>query len=1093
LGALAILSLPITQYPDITPPTVSVTGNYVGADAETVEQTVTTPVETQVNGVPGMSYINSSSANNGQMNMTVNFEVGTDIDVAALDVQNRVGIALPRLPEEVQRLGLTVRKRNPSILMLVALYAPKATHDVTFLDNYANIYLKDALLRTKGVGDINARADDFSMRVWLKPDKLAQLGLTAQDVVEALREQNAQIAAGSLGGAPQQTGQSFEYTVFVRGRLLSSEEFGNVVVRTLPETGKLVYLRDVARVELGKYNYANQSFVDGKRAAYLLVYQAPGSNALETYDNVVETLEKLKKQFPGDLDYLIPFEAASVVKVSIKEVLQTMIESLVLVILVVFLFLQNWRATLIPTLAIPVAVVGPFLAFVPLGFTINTLTLFGLVLAIGIVIDDAIVIVEATQRNMDEKDMDAREATIEAMRDISTPVVTTSIILIAVFVPVAFIGGITGRLYQQFALTIAVSVVLSTFSALTFTPALCSLILRKNKNAGAGQPHPPTPSPAEEGAPDDSRRKEQKDKRAVVAPPSSAGEGGRGGEVAAKDDKPKGILNRFFAWFNRKFEQLTEWYTNRVKFGLKYPRGMAVLVVAVLVGTVLLYRAKPAGFVPTEDEARLIVTFTLPEAASTDRTVAVLQGMMKELQRTPGINHFSGLAGLNAVNFSSKSNSGTIFCQLDPWDKREDKALAAPALVDTLKRRLGRFREARVVVIPPPAIPGLGNTSGFSFVLQQREAQTDIQAFDRTLQNFLAAMRKRPEIAKGFSFFTAGTPAYKLEINRDKCKQLGVNIAEVGQALQTYLGSAYVNDFTLYGRTFRVLAQADTSYRGDMQDLGQYYVRNQSGGMVPLSALTSSTRTATAPLISHYNLFRSADINGDPGEGFSTGDAIKALEEVAAENLPPGYDYEFSGLSREEQLAGSQSLYIFGLSLVFVFLVLAALYESWTVPFAVLVSVPIGSLGAILTLTLVPELTNNVYAQIGLVTLVGLAGKNAILIVEFAKERLEAGTDLTEATLEAVRLRFRPIVMTSLSAILGVVPLIIASGAGAISRQHIGWTVFGGLLVATAVGTAIVAVCYVLITQLAYSKEELEEFKKKAEEAKKEDEKAVAA
>jgi multidrug efflux pump subunit AcrB len=1044
-------------------------------------------VETQVNGVPGLSYLNSSSANNGQMSMTVNFEVGTDIDVAALDVQNRVGIALPRLPEEVQRLGLTVRKRNPSILLLVALFAPKGSHDVTFLDNYANIYLKDALLRTKGVGDINARADDFSMRIWLKPDKLAQLGLTAQDVTDALREQNAQIAAGSLGGAPQQQGQSFEYTVFVKGRLVTAEEFGNVVVRTLPETGKLVYLRDVARVELGKYNYANQSFVDGKRAAYLLVYQAPGSNALETYDNVIETMERLKKQFPADLDYQVPFEAASVVKVSVKEVFSTMLESLVLVILVVFLFLQNWRATLIPTLAIPVAVVGPFIAFPLLGFTINTLTLFGLVLAIGIVIDDAIVIVEATQRNMDEKDMGATEATIEAMRDISTPVVTTSIILIAVFVPVAFIGGITGRLYQQFALTIAVSVVLSTFSALTFTPALCSLILRKNKNKNSEKKgegaavgaSPPAPLSKREGEPDNS------EKRRTGSP--SLLERGAGGEVHRK-----GFLARFFDWFNKKFDNLTEWYTNRVKFGLKYPRFMIGIVAAVEVGTVLLYRAKPAGFVPTEDEGRLIVTFTLPEAASTDRTVATLKDIMKEVQSTPGINHFSGLAGLNAVNFSTKSNSGTLFVQLKPWDERDEKGLTAPDLVDTLKRRLARFREARVVVIPPPAIPGLGNTSGFSFILQEREAQTDIQSFDRTLQGFLAAMKQRPEIAKGFSFFTANTPAYRLEINREKCKQLGVSISDVGQALQTYLGSAYVNDFTLYGRTFRVLAQADTSYRGDMSDLAQYYVRNQGGQMVPLSTLTSYERTATAPLISHYNLFRSADINGDPGEGYSTGDAITALEEVAAKNLPPGYGYEFSGLSREEQLAGSQSLYIFGLSLVFVFLVLAALYESWTVPWAVLVSVPVGSLGAIVTLTLVPELTNNVYAQIGLVTLVGLAGKNAILIVEYAKERLEAGTDLVEATLEAVRLRFRPIVMTSLSAILGVVPLIIASGAGAISRKHIGWTVFGGLLVATAVGTAIVAVCYVLITRLAYSKEEMEGFKKKAEEAKAKEEEGKA-
>ncbi|WP_078062765.1 multidrug efflux RND transporter permease subunit [Solirubrum puertoriconensis] len=1063
IGVLAILNLPITQYPQITPPTVSVSGTYVGADAETVEQTVATPVEVQVNGTPGMTYLTSTSANNGQMSMSVNFDVDTDIDVAALDVQNRVGIALPRLPQEVQRLGLTVRKRNPSILMLVALYAPKGTHNITFLDNYANIYIKDALLRTKGVGDINARADDFSMRIWLKPDKLAQLGVTAAEVTAALQEQNAQIAAGSVGAMPQQPGQSFEYAVTVRGRLVTPEEFSDVIVKTRPEDGSVVYLRDVARVELGKYNYNNVSFVDGKRAAYLLVYQAPGSNALETYQNVEETMEQLKKQFPADLDYMIPFEAASVVKVSIKEVFKTMLECLVLVVLVVYLFLQSWRATLIPALVIPVAVVGPFMAFVPLDFTINTLTLFGLVLAIGIVVDDAIVVVEAVQLNMDEKGMNAREATLEAMREISTPVVTTSLILIAVFVPVAFIPGITGRLYQQFALTIAVSVLISTFAALSFTPALCALILKPRKQ---------TENQPAEG------------EQAQQTPTET-------NEQAAPKHKAKGYLRRFFDWFNRWFGNLTNRYTNGVEKGLNYPRWVLAGVVAILVGTVLLYRIKPSGFIPTEDEGRLIITFTLPEAASTGRTVSVLQGMMKELQRTPGVNHFSGLAGLNAVNFSSKSNSGTIFCQLKPWDERKDKELSSQALVDSLQRRFAKFKEARVVVIPPPAIPGLGNTSGFSFILQQRESTTDIKEFDRTLQRFLGAMRQRPEIAKGFSFFTTNTPGYKLEIDREKCKKLGVQVSAVGQALQTYLGSAYVNDFTLYGRTFRVVAQADTSYRGDIQNLDQYYVRNQNGGMVPLSTLVSYTLAESAPLVSHYNLFRSADINGDPGEGYSTGDAIKALEEVATENLPPGYGYEFSGLSREEKLAGSQSLYIFGLSLVFVFLVLAALYESWSVPFAVLVSVPISALGAILTLSLLPNLTNNVYAQIGLVTLVGLAGKNAILIVEYAKERVDAGTELVKATLEAVRLRFRPIVMTSMSCLLGVVPLMIASGAGAESRKTIGWTIFGGMLVATTVATFIVAVCYVFITRKAYGKQKLEELEqqgKEREEADKQEE-----
>ncbi|MBO2009691.1 efflux RND transporter permease subunit [Hymenobacter negativus] len=1026
VGMLAMLKLPIGQYPEITPPTVSVSGTYTGADAQTVEQTVATPVEVQVNGTPGMTYLQSNSTSNGQMSMTVNFEVGTDINIAALDVQNRVGIATPTLPQEVQRLGLTVRKRNPSILMLVALFAPKGSHNATFLDNYANVYIKDALLRTKGVGDIVSRADDFSMRLWLKPDKLSQLGITANDVLAAIQEQNAQIAAGSIGAPPQQMGQTFEYIVTVQGRLATTEEFGDIIVKTRPDQdGGIVYLRDVARMELGKFNYGNNSYVDGKRAAYLLVYQAPGANALETFENVNKTMEQLKKQFPADLTYIVPFEAASVVKVSIHEVVETLVIALLLVIVVVFLFLQSWRSTLIPVLAIPVSIIGTFMFFIPLGFTINTLTLFGFVLAIGIVVDDAIVVVEAVEHNMDAREMNVLDATLEAMREISAPVIAIALILAAVFVPVGFIPGITGRLYQQFAITIAISVLISAFVALSLTPALCVLLLKPTK----------------------------------------------------RDDQSKG-LDKFFFKFNNWFGRVTDKYGNGVAKGIKNSKFVVVILVCIVAGTVLLFKGKPSGFLPTEDEGRIIITFNLPEASSTSSTVATLQEMMKELSQVKGIAHYAALGGLNAVNFSSKSNSGTIFCQLEPWEDRKDEALRLQGLMANVQQRMARFKQATTVVISPPAIPGLGNTGGFSFVLQERESSGDVRTFDANLQGFLGAIRKRPEIASGFSFFTANTPGYQLEINRENTKKLGVSISDVATALRTYLGSAYVNDFTLYGRNFRVVAQADSSYRGDISNIGQYYVRNSAGTMVPLSSLTTYKRTESAPLISHYNLFRSAEINGNPAPGYSSGDAIKALQEEAAKSLPQGYGYEFSGLSREELLAGGQTIYIFALSIAFVFLFLAALYESWSVPFSVLLAVPVGIFGAILALFFLPKLTNNIYAQIGMITLIGLSAKNAILIIEFAKERVDKGMPLVDATLEAVRLRLRPIIMTSLAFILGIAPLTFASGAGSQARQTLGWTVLGGMLAATALAIFIVPVLYVLITRFAYGKEKLAELEK---------------
>ncbi len=1023
VGLLAMNTLPIGQYPDITPPTVQITGTYTGADALTVEQTVATPIEIQVNGTPGMTYLQSNSTGNGQLSMTVNFEVGTNIDIAALDVQNRVSIATPSLPQEVQRLGLTTRKRNPSILMLVAMFSPKGSHDVTFLDNYTNIFIRDALLRTKGVGDVFTRADDFSMRIWLKPDKLAALGMTAADVTSALQEQNVQVSAGTVGAPPIVNGQPFEYSVLVQGRLITPQQFENVIVRTQPSTGSIVYLKDVARVQLGKFNYSGNSFVDGKRASYLLIYQAPNSNALSTADGVYAAMEQLKKSFPADVDYVVPFESVTVVKVSVHEVVITLLEALALVVIVVFLFLQSWRATLIPVLAIPVSIIGTFIFFIPLGFTINTLTLFGFVLAIGIVVDDAIVVVEAVQHYIDEEKMSPQEATEAAMKDISAPVIAIALILAAVFVPVGFVPGIVGRLYQQFAITIAISVLISAFIALSLTPALCTLLLR---------PH--------EG-----------------------------------DNKPKGWLNRFFDAFNGWFGRVTEKYRNGVDRGIKYSGVVIFILISIIVAVVFLFKSKPSGFLPTEDEGRIYVTYDLPEGSSTQRTVNILHQVMNTLDSVPAVGHYAALGGLNAVTFATKPNSATVFIQLKPWDQRSKKSDQLFGVVATLQQKLARFKEASVVVIPPPAIPGLGNTAGFSFILEEKEAGGDIKNFERIVQNFVGEVNQRKEIAKAFTFFTAHTPAYQLVVDRDKAKKLGVAISDINNALQVYMGSSYINDFTLYGRTFHVVAQADTMYRTDIKDIGQYYVRNQANTMVPLSTVTSYKFIENAPLISHYNLFRSAEIDGNPKPGFSSGDALTALKEVADKTLPQGYGYEFSGLSREELLSGSKTTYIFALSIGFVFLFLAALYESWSVPFSVLLAVPLGAFGAILFLTFLPSLANNVYAQIGLITLIGLSAKNAILIVEFAKERVDRGVELEKAVLDAVRVRLRPIIMTSLAFILGVLPLVFASGAGAQARQTIGFTVFGGMLAATSMAIFIVPVLYYLITKFAYGKAKLAE------------------
>lgn len=1014
VGLISLMNLPVAEYPDIVPPQVTIAGLFTGADAQTVEQTTTTGIETQVNGTPGMSYLSSNSTADGRSNINVTFEVGTNVDIAALDVQNRVSVAEPTLPDAVKRMGLTVRKRNPGIMEVIALYSPNGTHDATFLGNYANIYIKDALLRVKGVGDITSFGDDFGMRIWLNPDKLAAMGISTNEVLYALQEQNLQVAVGSVGGTPQPGQQAFEYNVFTNSRLNKKEEFESIVVRTNPQTGALTYLKDVARIELGKFNYNNNAYVNGKQAAFMLIFQSPGANALETYKAVNETMERMKKTFPKDVDYLVPYETVSVVSASIDEVLHTFIEALLLVVIVVFLFLQNWRATLIPVLAIPVSLIGTFAFFIPLGFSINTLTLFGMILAIGIVVDDAIVVVEAVQHLMDHEHLSAKQATIKAMKEISGPVIAIALILAAVFVPVGFIPGIVGRLYQQFAITIAISVLISAFVALSLTPALCVLLLKRN-------------NPGEK----------------------------------------KGLLARFFSSFNNWFDKVTNSYSNGVLRFIKGTPYVLVMMICLFVGLAFLFKNKPTGFIPNEDKGYMFVAYELPEATSTTRNIETLQQIIKEISTVPGVRNTGAIAGLNAISFTNKSNVGTIFILLKPWEERTSKEQQLSAILGAVQQKLNGIRQISAMAIAPPAIDGLGSTGGFTFELQKRESTDDLKAFERVTNEFLAELRKRPEIAMAYTFFNTRTPGYKVDLDRDKAKKLGVSIADAYGAMSTMLGSTYVNDFNIYGRNFRVMVQGDSTYRGEIEALQKYYVRNSTGGMVPMSALVTVQVIEQPALISHYNIFPSIEINGEPAPGYSSGQAIQALKETAAKTLPVGYGYEFSGLSLEEEKAGSSSLYIFMLSLGFVFLFLAALYESWAVPFSVLFAVPIGAFGSIIALTLLPNLSNNVYAQIGLITLIGLAAKNAILIVEFAKERTDKGRDVLEATMEAVKLRLRPIVMTSLAFVFGVLPLAFATGAGAEARKTIGWTVFGGMLAATTLAIFVVPVLFVAITKLA--------------------------
>ena len=1008
VGSLSLVQLPVGEFPNIALPTVRVSAFYLGASSDVVEQAVTAPIDQQVNGATGMQYINAVSGDDGSAAIDVTFALERDPDLAAVEVQNRVAQANSQLPSEVINAGVTVRKQSPDVLMYFALYAPDEAYDPLFISNYAFVYVVDELKRVKGVGDVSVFGSDFGMRVWLKPDRMASLGITAADVAQAIREQNLQVPAGQVGQPPATRGQSFQYSLRVKGRLAETQEFADVIVGSKPD-GSFLRVKDIGTVELGAKSYSNVSTLDGKPAAAISIALVPGANALETAGLVKAELERLASAFPQGMDYKIVYDSSAFVQASVEEVLHTFVEALVLVLIVVFLFLQNWRTTLIPMLAVPVSLVATFAAFQLLGFTINTLSLFGMVLAIGIVVDDAIVVVEAVEHKM-AQGLAVRDATIKAMEEVQGPVVAIALILAAVFVPMGFIPGVTGQLYKQFAVTVAVSTMFSALVALTLTPALCMMLM---------QPH----------------------------------------------EESHGPLARFFKAFNAGFDRLNARYGRSAAVLARRTLMVLLTLGALIFVTAGLFRTVPSGFVPDEDKGAVFMQIVLPDAASQERTEAVLRQVEQRAKSIPGVESMVSIAGFDLISGTAASNGAMVIVKLKPWDERQAKEEQASAIVGRLYFAMQDIPEAIVMPFNPPALPGFGAVSGFSFMLQARSNQPPAE-LAAVAQEFIARAQQRPEIGRITTTFSASTPNYQLQVDREKAKKLGVPINDVLTTLQTFLGGYQVNDFTRFGRNYKVTMQAESDFRQEVSDISRLFVRNRDGGMVPLDTLTSWKPGTGARFLQRYNLYRTAAFSGSPAPGASSGDAIKALEEVAAEVLPDGYGFEWSGQSKQEIEAGNSSTVVLALSIVVVFLFLAALYESWAVPFAVLLATPFGFLGALVALKL-GGIDFNVYGQIGLVTLVGLSAKNAILIVEFAKLNRENGMPIYEAALEAARLRLRPILMTSFAFILGVVPLMLASGAGAASKQSVGTAVFGGMIAATVLTTLAVPAFYVLIQGLA--------------------------
>ena len=1006
VGAVAMLGLPVAQYPNIVPPQIQVQTTYAGADAVTVEESVATPIEQQMSGVEGMLYMQSTNANDGTLSLQVTFDVESNTDIDQVNTQNRVAQAQAILPPDVTNYGLTYRQSTGLPLLLFSLYSPNGSYDTLFIGNYATINLNDALYRVPGVGQINNYGtSDYAMRVWVKPDKLAKLGLTVSDLVTAMQAQNNVNPSGRLGAEPVSPGQQFTYSVRAQGRLLKAEEFGKIVVRLDPD-GSTVRLSDVARIELGALTYTQVGRYNGKPALIIAVSQTPGSNALAVASGVKATMAELKKRFPSDLDYSISLDTTLPVTEGIREILITLLETTLLVVLVVFLFLQSWRATLIPLIAVPVSLVGTFAVFPMLGFSVNSLSLFGLVLAIGLVVDDAIVVVEAVERLMEEGHS-PRDATLQAMKEVSAPVVSVAVILASVFIPMAFMGGITGRLNKQFALTIAVSVLISAFNALTLSPALSALLLRPRQAS-------------------------------------------------------KGLVARFFAGFNRWFARATSGYVKTSRLLIR----KAVLGVAILVGFVALAglagRRIPSGFVPDEDQGFFFLNVQLPDASSLERTDAVCRKIEAILAATPEVSSYNTVVGFSLLSYSSATYSGFYFVTLKNWSERPGAEHTDVAVIGRLNRELaGKIDEAIAFGFPPPAIPGLGFSGGFSMWLQDRSGG-DVAFLDSNLNRFLAAASKRPEIGSVNTVFRASVPQIYADVDRDKVLKQGISLSSVYQTMQAFMGGAYINQFNRFGRQWRVYLQAEGDQRENTGDISGYYVRNGKGDMVPLSAVASTRRVFGPEFTNRFNLYRAAHLIGTPAPGYSSDQAMQALENVANEVLPREMGFEWADISYQQRKASGTGNLIFLLSLVCVFLILAALYESWSLPFSVLLSVPIAVFGAFAGL-LLRNYDFDVYGQIALVMLVGLAAKNAILIVEFAKGELEKGRPLVEAALEGARLRFRPVLMTSFAFIFGLLPLWFASGAGAVSRRILGTAVITGMLTATGIAIFIIPMLFVLI------------------------------
>ncbi|MCJ2367199.1 efflux RND transporter permease subunit [Aeromonas dhakensis] len=1003
-GMAAMRALPVEQYPQITPAVVSVTAFYPGATPEVISQTVAAPIEQQVNGVENMIYMQSGSASNGQMNLNVYFDIGVDPDQATIDVNNRVSAAMAQLPEEVKKQGVTVRKKSTSILQVITLQSPSGSFDTTYLSNYALLNIIDELKRIPGVGDTSLfGGTDYAMRIWLRPDRLAQLQLTPSDVIGAIREQNTQFAAGKIGSQPTSTPTDFTYTVQTKGRLDDVKEFQNIIIRAMPD-GSKIRVKDVARVELGGKDYDVLARANGKPAIGIATYLQPGANAVAVADQVRETMDRLQGRFPQDVEYQIPYDTTEFVKISIEEVVKTLLEAIVLVFVVVYLFLQNLRATLIPCIAVPVSLIGTFAGMLMLGFSINLLTLFGMVLAIGIVVDDAIVVLENVERIMSEKKCSAKEAAILAMQEVSGPVVAIVLVLCAVFLPVAFMGGMTGVMYKQFAITIAVSVAISGLVALTLSPALCAILLKEGHHQPA----------------------------------------------------------RFFVWFNNAFDQLTRRYVRGVAF-LNRRVGVAFGIIAIILGSsYVLFHKVPGALVPDEDQGYLIGSVMLPDAAALTRTQAVANDFDKMAMANPSVKDVVTFSGFDILSGSIISNRGLTFITLKDWKERQGEGQDSFSLAKTFQgMSLMGLADGFTATFNPPPIQGMSTTGGLEGYLQNR-GTGDVHAFAGEVQRLIDAAKQRPEFASVSTTFRANVPQVYLDLDREKAKALGLPINAVFDTMQATFGQVYVNDFNQFGRTYRVQLQSEADYRAKKDDIRNVYVRSNSGEMIPLTSLVT-VRDATGPeLVERFNIFPAAKIMAQPAPGVSSGQAIAALEEIAAQTLGNDAKLEWTGAAYQEKAAAGSAATAFGFGIVMIFLILAAQYERWSLPFAVITAVPFALFGALLA-TWAVGLTNNVYFQIGLVTLVGLAAKNAILIVEFAVMKHEEGMTLIESALEAARLRFRPIVMTSLAFILGCVPLVTSSGAGAASRHALGWPVIGGMLAATFIAIFFIPLFFRLI------------------------------